>query len=186
MIDDVIKKALVNSKSSIEFAVLKAFIIVESGGKGFDEVTGKLIIQFEPLWFKRKMPNAPDGKWLLNKVEVQSKEWLAFNDAFAINANAAMESTSIGLPQIMGFHWKRLGYKSVGAMWDDFKLGLQPQIEALIRFIESDFHLYSAILKKDWHAIASIYNGSGYLKLAKDLGREPYNVSLEKAYQRNV
>ena len=31
----------------LTYAHLKAFLVVESGGKGFDSSTGKLIIQFE-------------------------------------------------------------------------------------------------------------------------------------------
>ncbi|HCN48796.1 MAG TPA: hypothetical protein DIT10_06845 [Chryseobacterium sp.] len=37
-----------------------------------------------------------------------------FNDAFAKDKDAAMKSTSIGLPQILGIHYKRLGFASVG------------------------------------------------------------------------
>ena len=39
-----------------------------------------------------------------------------------------------------------------------------------------------AIKNKDWNTIASIYNGSGYLALAKKLGREPYNITMAKNY----
>lgn len=165
-------------------AMFLAFIEVESGGRGFDARTGKLIIQFEPTWFRRKAPYAPSGKWSLNKVDVQSKEWEAFNDAFRIDSNAAMESTSIGLPQIMGFHYKRLGYGTVGAMWDDFKKGEDRQVSALARFILTDKNLYRAIQQKDFHKIASIYNGKDYMRIAKRYGREPYNISLEKAFKR--
>jgi len=163
-------------------AVFMAFIEVESGGKGFDEKTGKLIIQFEPSWFRKKAPYAPSGRWSLNGVERQAKEWEAFNNAFRINPDAAMESTSIGLPQILGLHWKLLGYKSVGEMWDDFKKGEYFQILALARFIKAQPNLYLAIKQKDWHKIAAIYNGKDYAIMAKKWGREPYNISLEKAY----
>ncbi|MCZ2393050.1 MAG: N-acetylmuramidase family protein [Chitinophagales bacterium] len=165
-------------------AMFMAFIEVESGGRGFDAKTGKLIIQFEPSWFRKKAPYAPSGKWSLNKVDVQSKEWEAFNDAFRINPNAAMESTSIGLPQIMGFHYKRLGYRTVGDMWDDFKKGEVRQVSALARFILTDKNLHNAIQQKDFHKIASVYNGSGYMQIAKKYGREPYNISLEKAFKK--
>ena len=83
-----------------EDAALAAFIETETGGKGFDKTTGKIIIQFEPAWFRKKTPYAPSGAWSVNKVDVQSKEWIAFNDAFAKNADGAMESTSIGLGPI--------------------------------------------------------------------------------------
>jgi hypothetical protein len=166
----------------LEFAVLKAFIEVESGGTGFDKVTGKLLIQFEPSWYRKRAPFAPSGAWSSNKVDVQSKEWLAFNDAFAKDATGAMEATSIGLPQIMGFHWKRLGYSTVGAMWDDFKKGEFEQVAALVRFIRTDNKLFAALQRKDWHQVASIYNGASYAEMAKKWKREPYNISLEKAY----
>jgi len=71
----------------LSYAQLKAVDSVESGGQGFDKITGKIIIQFEPVWFKRKSPYTPSGKWSLNGVERQKEEWIAFNDAFAKDAN---------------------------------------------------------------------------------------------------
>ena len=52
----------------LEPAAVLAFIAVETGGKGFDDQTGKIIIQFEPAWFRKKAPYAPSGLWSLNKV----------------------------------------------------------------------------------------------------------------------
>lgn len=165
----------------IESAAIAAFIEVETGGRGFSE-DGKIIIQFEPAWFKRKAPFAPSGLWSLNKVDRQSEEWKAFNDAFAKNKNAALEATSIGLGQIMGFHYARLGYASVGEMWDDAKKGIERQIWQVLKFISTDPHLMNAIKTHDWHTVAVLYNGAGYKELASKYGREPYNISLEKAY----
>lgn len=173
-----------NIITGLEWQAVASFISVESGGYGFDKKTGKIIIQFEPAWFKKKAPYAPSGKWSLNKVDVQSKEWEAFNDAFSKDKNAAMEATSIGLGQIMGFHWKRLGYKSVGEMWDDAKLGIDRQIYQIIKFIETDKNLLKYLSIKDWHNVAKIYNGSGYMDIAKKYGREPYNISMEKEYNK--
>lgn len=164
--------------------VLMGIIEVETPGKGFDEKTGKLLIQFEPVWFKRHEPYAPSGKWSVNKVDVQSKEWIAFNDAWKISPESAMKSTSIGLPQIMGFHYERLGYKSVGDMWDDFKKGEYQQLLALVRFILTDSRLTKAVRNKDFATIAYIYNGANYKKMAKKWGREPYDVSLRKATEK--
>lgn len=170
--------------NGLTFAQLKAFIVVESGGRGFDEKTGKILIQFEPSWYRKLTGYAPTGAWSVNKVEVQSKEWIAFNDAFKKNHTAAMEATSIGMPQIMGFHWKRLGYSSVDAMWDDFKRGEYQQVLALVRFIKTDARLYKALKSCDWHTVATIYNGAAYKEMAKKWGREPYNISMEKAYKK--
>lgn len=115
-----------------------------------------------------------------NGVEVQSKEWIAFNDAFGIDKESAMKSTSIGLPQIMGFHFERLGYKSVGEMWDDFKKSEYQQVLALFRFILTDSKLSKAVRDKDYHMIAYIYNGEKY----KEMETEPYGVWLKKATEK--
>ena len=178
--DQIRKIALENG---IEYAALKAFIQVETGGIGFAS-DGKIIIQFEPAWFKRKAPYAPSGVWSVNKVDKQVREWLAFNDAFRKDANAAMESTSIGLGQIMGFHYKLLGFKTVGEMWDDAKKGELNQVLQMVKFIRSIPALLKALKEKNWHAVAGNYNGWGYKELAKKYGREPYNISLEKAYNK--
>lgn len=175
---------LAKKQDAVEPAALLAFFQVETGGLGFDVKTGKILIQFEPLWFKRKAPFAPSGKWSVNGVERQAAEWLAFNDAFAKNPDAAMQSTSIGLGQIMGFHFARLGFKSVGAMWDDAKKGLESQFNQLLMFIKTDTELWYAIEAKDWHTVAKRYNGAAYQALAKRIGREPYNISLAKAYEQ--
>lgn len=169
------------SRIGVEAEALAAFVQVESGGRGFNG-DGKIIIQFEPVWFRRKAPYAPSGQWSVNKVDIQSKEWIAFNDAFRIDANAAMESTSIGLGQVMGFHYKRLCYKSVGAMWDDAKKGEHRQIFQMAEFIRTDNRLIKALKEKNWHLVATYYNGAKYRELAKKWGRVPYDISMRDAY----
>ena len=171
-------------KYSLDTAGLLTFIQVETGGQGFDKNTHKVIIQFEPVWFRRQAPYAPSGKWSVNKVEVQSKEWAAFNDAFAKDKEAAMKSTSIGLAQIMGFHYARLGYKTVGDMWDDAKKGIDRQIWQLVRFIETDRNLKIALMNADWSSVATIYNGAGYQQLALKYNRKPYDESMKEAYEQ--
>lgn len=168
---------------NLDWVAIAAFIAVETGALGFSELTGKIIIQFEPKWFKRLVPYAPSGKWSLNGIEVQSKEWLAFNDAFAKNPNGAMEATSIGMGQIMGFHWETLGYKSVGEMWDDAKKGLDRQIWQICKFISMNIKLKACIQAHDWDGVASIYNGTGYKELAAKIPRESYDISFAKAYE---
>jgi hypothetical protein len=168
----------------IESRAIMAFISAETGGKGFDDETGKIIIQFEPSWYRKRAPYAPSGAWSLNKVDVQKKEWLAFNDAFCKNKVAAMEATSIGIGQIMGFHWKRLGYESVHAMWDDAKKGIERQIWQICKFIATDIKLQSCLRAHDWDGVATLYNGAAYKEMAKKWGREPYDITLANAYEK--
>lgn len=159
-----------------EYKALNAVIKVESGGIGFAKDTGKIIIQFEPSWFKRKSPYTPSGKWSLNGVERQSQEWIAFNDAFKLNPNAAMESTSIGLMQVMGFHYKSLGFKTVGEMWDYAKISEANQLDLAIKFIKLNPKLDKALKEKDWATFAYYYNGSQYKKFN-------YDTRLAAAYK---
>lgn len=169
----------------VEPEALHAFIDVESSGHGFDTATGKIIIQFEPVWFRRHEPFAPSGAWSINKVERQAKEWAAFNDAWNINPDSAMKSTSIGLGQVMGFHFERLGYTTVGEMWDDAKKGEERQIHQMAQFINTDQRLIKALREKDWHQVARLYNGAGYQEVAKRYNRTPYNISMAQAYARH-
>lgn len=169
----------------IEPEALRAFIDVESSGQGFDPATGKIIIQFEPVWFRRHEPYAPSGTWSVNKVERQAKEWAAFNNAYSISPEGAMKSTSIGMGQVMGFHYQRLGYKSAGDMWDDAKKGEERQIHQMAEFINTDRKLWTAIRTKDWHTVALRYNGAKYKELAIKWGRTPYNISMAEAYARH-
>ncbi|MBE7178184.1 MAG: DUF3380 domain-containing protein [Mucilaginibacter polytrichastri] len=190
--------------AGLTYAELKTFIAVESSGRGFSD-TGKLIIQFEPHLFKKnaaaeyqryiaattgtdreaiKMLKFTWQPVLENKIDVQSREWAAFNAAFSINREAAMRSTSIGLPQILGSHFARLGFTSAGAMWDYFKAGEVNHVHVLARFIATDARLFRTIKARDWHMVATLYNGKYYRELAVRIGREPYDISLAKAFRR--
>lgn len=172
---------IIAEKHGFEKGMFAAVIEVETGGKGFDDKTGKIIIQFEPGYFKRLEPFAPSGAWSINKVDVQEKEWIAFNNAFKIDKESAMRSTSIGAGQIMGEHFKRLGFKTVGEMWDYSKKSLENQIDLIARFIKTDKKLYKAFMEKDFHLFAYYYNGPKYKEMAVKWGREPYNISIKKA-----
>lgn len=164
-----------------EPAALKAVVNVESSGHGFSTVTGRIIIQFEPTWFKRKyadwLNHQANHTWQNNGVDDQTNEWKAFNDAFYINSNAAMEATSIGLMQVMGFHWSELSFHSVGAMWDFAKESEANQVALGIRFIKNNQKLHQALINKDWATFAFSYNGRGYKKFN-------YDTRLKAAYNQ--
>lgn len=163
----------------IEYRMLKAIIQVESGGTGFSDTTGKIIIQFEPSWFKRNKADwAKDTKnvtWQANKVENQTKEWQAFNSAFASSPVAAMKSTSIGLMQLMGFHYILAGFKTVGEMWDYAKISEYNQVRMTLVWLSKNKALLAAVKAKNFDKIAYYYNGSKYAEF-------DYHNKLRRAY----
>ncbi|GGH03789.1 N-acetylmuramidase family protein [Mucilaginibacter phyllosphaerae] len=154
------------------YKALKAIIQIESGQHGFSPVTGKLIIQFEPAWFKRlKKDWQNDTKhviWQSNTVGDQTAEWKAFNNAFASDADAAMKSTSIGMMQLMGFHYAALGFNTVGQMWDFAKADEYNQVLLAIKWIKTVPALDKALKAKNWQKVAYYYNGENYRQYRYD------------------
>ena len=146
---------------TVPISSIKAIDSVESNGQGFDLSTGRIVIQFETSYFK-KISKLTTGLWSTNKVELQAKEWAAFNDAFSKNPNAAMESTSIGRMQVMGIHWERLGFESVGSMWDYAKISESNQLWLGLKFISTNPKLLDAVQNRVWKTVAYLYNGPTY------------------------
>ena len=72
--------------------------------------------------------------------------------------------SQLGMFQIMGFHWERLGYKSAVDFVLTLSKGEPEQLEAFVRFIETDARLLNAIRTGDWALFAEVYNGPGYKK----------------------
>ncbi|QXV65247.1 N-acetylmuramidase family protein [Mucilaginibacter sp. 21P] len=163
-----------------DYSVLKALIIVESNQKGFSDTTGRIIIQFEPSWFKRlrsnRKTNNGNSIWQANSVGDQTAEWIAFNNAFALDPEAAMKSTSIGMMQIMGFHYSEIGFDSVGKMWDFAKVSEYNQVIITLKWINTVPQLKAALKTKNWQKVAYYYNGSAYKKFG-------YDTKLANAYK---
>lgn len=156
-------------------AVARAIFTVESGEKGFSN--GRLIIRFEPAkFFKFTGKQVPDLLYSSETVTDQDRQWLKFEKAYAINANAALESISMGGPQIMGFNYKSAGYKSAGEMFVAFSESEVHQIRSFFRFLSKykDGKILAAIFDNDFDAVAKLYNGQ----------TEPYAGKMLKEYNR--
>jgi len=127
---------------------------VESG-RAYDPETGLTIIRFEPHIFLRK-----SGHQINIRREGQRAEWQALQSAYAINATAALESTSYGLPQIMGFNAKKIGYEYAQALLLDFQNSCESQVKAFFKFLEAN-DLLKAVRAQDWQSFTRRYNGPG-------------------------
>ena len=76
-------------------------------------------------------------------------------------ARPAYESASWGLGQVMGFHWKALGYDSVYDFVALMRRSEDDQLEAMARYIER-FGLVEPLRRADWPEFARRYNGKNY------------------------
>lgn len=154
---------LVAKENGLTFKIVKTIILIESSGSGFDPKTGLIKIQFEPHIFKKYT-----GIIINNKVDVQGEEWKAFNEAYKLNSNATLLSTSFGLGQIMGFNFKAAGFKTVEEMYNSFKESEINQLRGMIKFIVNNKQMYLALCRLDWETFARLYNGPGYKKYSYD------------------
>ncbi len=157
---------------NIEPKALDAVMLVESSGSGFN-LDGTIKIQFEPSWFRKYT-----GKKIINGVEGQHAEWLAFQEAFAIDSHAALCSTSWGLGQIMGFNFKAAGFSTPEEMIRDFKENEVNQVNGMLNFISSNGYAIRALREKDWSGFAKYYNGPQFEEFK-------YDTRLAAAYSQS-
>jgi len=90
---------------------------------------------------------------------------------------AAIESASWGLFQIMGFHWRDLGYDSAEQFERLMQRSEGAQLDAFVRFIEANPHLHKALRAGKWAQFAAGYNGPDYKA-------NLYDVKLARAFER--
>ena len=159
---------------------------VESGGKSFDD-RGRPVILFEPHIFHKRT----GGKWSPSEFSYAvwrsrpypkgyDARWAQMAQAAAHDEVAALESASWGLFQIMGFHWRALGYASVQDMVKAMTASEAGHLDAMVRFIEAN-GLKPSLRKcragnpDSCRDFARGYNGAGYaanryhIKLAEAL-----------------
>ncbi|MFC9008341.1 N-acetylmuramidase domain-containing protein [Streptomyces microflavus] len=195
--NDLVKAA---ERLDVPLASIYAVNEVESNAKGFLD-NGKPVILFErhimhrqlatprhegddPAELKRQadqlatanpaLVNPKPGGYVGGTAEHQR---LAM--ARLIDDTAALESASWGAFQIMGFHWKRLGYASVQDFVTAMSAGESQQFDAFTRFIETDPALHKALKARKWADFAKLYNGPNYQ-------RNLYDAKLQRAYERHA
>ena len=89
-------------------------------------------------------------------------EYVRLERACALDATAALESTSWGLGQVMGAHAPRLGYPDAAAMVDAMVASEAGQLGVVQAFIAAWPALHRALQARDWARLAFYYNGPGY------------------------
>jgi hypothetical protein len=173
----------------IEAAALLAVAEVESGGKAFALVDGRRepLIRFEGHYFDRRLSPqkrqrarelglaSPIGGTIANPT-TQAARWRLLARAAAIDRQAAHESVSWGLAQVMGAHWEWLGYENVDALVAEARSGVAGQIRLMVRYIEKS-GLTAALRAHDWEGFARGYNGPNYKS-----GR--YDAKIAAAYEK--
>ena len=178
----------------IELAVVKAVNAIESSGRGFT-IDGRTKILFEghvfwkqliarninPEDFVKGNENVLYPKWTKKHYVGGKAEYDRLDKAIAISkskdvAEAAYASASYGLFQIMGFHYKSLGFDDIIAFVGTMKENEGEHLKVFAKFIKVN-NLIKYLKNKQWADFALRYNGTGY-KANK------YDEKLAKAYEK--
>lgn len=173
----------------VPVAALKAVMQVECKGSGFNS-DGTPVILFERHVFRKRliangksniaekaMRDRPD---LCNKTAggygLSSIQHQRLNAAAQYDRTSALESASWGLGQVMGYHWKDLGYKSLQAFINAMYKDEASQLEAMCKFIKTN-GLDKYLRNLDWVSFAFRYNGENYES-------NQYDKKLDAAYKK--
>ncbi|MBX3598106.1 MAG: DUF3380 domain-containing protein [Rhizobiaceae bacterium] len=175
--------------AGIEPAALLAVAQVESGGVTSSPVSGRdePLIRFEGHYFYRLLPERKRSQALdaglaapkagdVPNPRTQENRWKMLNRATMIDRAAAFCSTSWGVGQVMGDHWKWLGYASIDQLVEDVRSGVAGQMRLMVRFIARS-GLTQALNNHDWAGFARAYNGPAY-------ARNSYDRKIAEAYRR--
>ena len=174
----------------VEPAALMAIVEVESGGRIFARVAGRHepLIRFEGHYFDRLLPASARERAVksglaspkagkIDNPRRQSDRWKLLRRAMEINRTAALSSCSWGVGQVMGAHWKWLGFGSVDALVAMARSGLKGQIELMARYIDKA-GLAKALQARDWATFARHYNGPAFAK-------HGYHTKMAAAYAKH-
>ena len=186
------------SMGIIDPLVGQTLIEVESGGRAFGP-DDKPLIRFEnhifkgklgndalyyrhfqhgsPVWTGHKWRRGEGDPWREVHTDNQADEYAVFQLALSLSRQAAYESISMGLGQIMGFNARRVGFPSAEAMFANFHNEAM-QVLGFINFFLSDPQLAQAVQSKDWRTIARLYNGPGNVDSVAPLLESTYNQLL--------
>lgn len=105
-----------------------------------------------------------------------ASEYLRLNGAAMLDADAALQSTSWGIGQVIGCHFAELGFSSVQQMVEAMVRDEDDQLAAMARFID-DEGIVAALRARKWRTFARWYNGRGF-------ARHQYDVKLAAAFTR--
>jgi len=141
-------------------AHLMAVSAVESSGENFWTLGGREVPPIRP----EAHPDISSRSWNPElAARTRAEAWSQYERMKRLDQRAAAEATSWGPFQIMGFHWRAMGFPSVEAFVDAMDgPDDDGQMDTFVAFVKRDPNLLRAIRRGDWDAWETRYNGGGY------------------------
>lgn len=183
---DLIKVAIENN---IELAVIKAIKFVESGCKGIQNGIPTMLFEGHIFWQRLKSRGISPYNHIAGNSDIlyqkwtkkyytgnNQKEYNKLQRAIRINEEAAYESASYGLFQIMGENYRMCGYQSAKEFFQALCKNEDNHLYSFINFIKNR-RIIPYLQTKNWRKIAYYYNGALY-------AQNNYHIKLEQAYNK--
>lgn len=144
----------------------KAFALLGESGVAYEEAIGLADRYPNILSEKRGGYAGGVAEWGRLKTALQ-----------VIPRDIAHSACSWGQYQIMGYHWKALGYPTCDTFVTDMHLSEARQLEAFCRFLEAEPATHKSLKALKWADFAKHYNGPAYRE-------NSYDTRLAAAYAR--
>ena len=166
----------------VDLPAVWAVLTVETSGCGFlPDRRPKILFE------RHKFHSATDGRFGRTAPDLSaptqggygaggSNQYNRLARAMALDETAALESTSWGLGQIMGFNADKVGFEDVKAMIEAFRDSEDQQLGAMMAFVQRA-KLAPAMRAGDWKVFAFGYNGANFQK-------NEYDKKLAKFHAR--
>jgi N-acetylmuramidase len=178
----------------IEPDVAMAVVVTESPGGAPFGADGRMIVRFEPHIFREQWGERhaerfqqhfqlneeqtwngkfhrwranPDAPWTAFHGN-QALEWQVLSFARSLDDTAALRSSSLGAPQIMGFNHEYLAYGTVQEMFSAFSQDALAQYRGLFAFIRAR-EVVENLQTGDYVGFARVYNGPAWAQGYADL-----------------
>lgn len=187
--EELIGLTAIAKSIDVPFEAFLAVIDVESNGIPGEVISGKLepLIRYEGHYFdklcaagvrdeaRRAGVSSPQAGEIKNPAK-QIDRWALVRKAAKYDRDAAYASCSYGVGQVMGSHWKTLGFTSLDQFINTARSGLIGQAKIMAMFIKT-FNLDDELRALDWSGFARGYNGKNYKK-------NKYDTKMAAAYKR--
>lgn len=160
------------AKYNVPVANVMAVVEVESAGAIYARVDGRNepVIRWEGHYFDRRLQGArrelarrqglasPKAGKVRNPGSQQARWDKLVKPATAIDADAAFQSMSWGVGQVMGSHAKALGFADAKELAAHARSGVAGQVDLMMRYCK-EFDLIDELQRGDFRGFARGYNG---------------------------
>jgi len=181
-------------EAGVKLPAMKAVYKVESNGCGFIGRQPKILFEGHVFWSRLEKAGLRPAELQTGNHDILYPKWTKVHyvggagehrrleRAKAIHVDAALESASWGLFQILGYHWHSLGYDSATDFTDKMAQHEREQLLAFVRFLKAnkvrDGRTLAQVLSaEEWSTFAYAYNGPKYRE-------NRYDDKLREAFRR--